>query len=261
MKHLILALFILLVPCATQAEEREVVIATSDWPPLIGRELPLHGMLGHLVELAFARKGMRVRYEFVPWARTYYMVVKGEADGAAYFYDSPKRKTVTHYSDPIFEEATVFFHFRGLKMPEWKHLQDLSGLRIGVVNGNTYTERFWELGKEGTLKLFPSNTAQENFQKLARGRIDVYPASSVVGKALIRNLFPPDKWNDFTYDPKPLIVRTGHLLFSKRTTDGDKLVTIFNQGLSELKSDGTYNRLMRDMKKGKYDPPAQTDPK
>lgn len=259
MKHLVLTLLILLAPCALHAQEREVVISSSDWPPMIGKDLPHQGFLGHLIARAFARQGMRIRYEFVPWARAYYMVVKGEVDASAYYYESDKRKTVTHYSDPLITDSTVFFHFRGLHIPKWEHLRDLSGLRIGVINGNTYTEEFWALGRKGVLNFFPSNTPRENFQKLARGRIDIYPSSAMIGKAVIRQLFPPDKWADFDHDPKPLIVRTGHLLFSKSTPDGDRLVTVFNEGLAELRRDGTYARMLRDLKKGKYDPPPLYD--
>ncbi|QJB55478.1 transporter substrate-binding domain-containing protein [Pseudodesulfovibrio sp. zrk46] len=258
MKTFLSILVLLLLPGLVSAMDREIVVASGEWPPWTGKALPHYGFINHVVEEAFAREGYTVTFEFYPWTRNIHLLEHGEIDAASYWYMNKRRQEFALYSAPLSEEEVVFFHLKGKKLPDWQDLSELMGYRIGMVHGIPYLDQLWELKSAGVLHLFFSNTEKENFQKLLRRRIDIFPSARRMGEEVLKNEFPPKERDVITYTPKALITHKGYILFPKNRPESEQLRKAFNTGLKKLRADGTYHRLFKAMDRGAYAlPPEQ----
>ncbi|NDV24401.1 hypothetical protein [Desulfovibrio sp. JC022] len=77
----VLVLGMLLFVCAVRpvSAEQVVTIATGEWPPYTGRNLPANGLCAEIVTEAFRVEGVKCRYKFYPWKRVLYMIKSGMA--------------------------------------------------------------------------------------------------------------------------------------------------------------------------------------
>lgn len=236
-----------------QAERKTITVATGEWAPWTGEDLPHNGFVCRVVEDVFNRAGYDVVFEFYPWQRAYAMVAHGRVDASAYWYESEKRKEDCYYSDPLTREEIVLFHLKTKPMKDWESLADLEGYRIGVSRGNTYTDRFWELGEQGMLTMELADSDLANFRKLLAGRIDIFPCSNHRGYTLLATHFPHDAVAALTHHETPLAEQTGHILFPKAKEGSLRLLQVFNEYLSRLKADGTYRRYIEALEYDAYD--------
>lgn len=248
----LLICMILLITCAAQAADREVRIATGEWVPWTGSALPHGGFINHVASLAFAKQGYTAIFEFYPWPRALEMVEYGTVHVSSYWFEDIQREKTCFYSAPINHETIVFFHRKDNPMKPWKNLIELKGYRIGVTKEVAYTEGFSRLGRHGTLKFYYSNTAEENFAKLLRGRVDIFPTAKLMGLQVLKSRFTPEEQEDIAHDRKSLTNSNGYLLFTKAHPRGRDLLKAFDLGLRQLHEDGTYDRLLSDLYEGKY---------
>ncbi|MGB8981981.1 MAG: transporter substrate-binding domain-containing protein [Anaerolineales bacterium] len=252
------------VPTATAAplpasplpvvEEGVVLIATGEWAPFSGVDLYENGFVLHVIREAYARQGIEVRYEFLPWERTYQAVL---AEGStytasAYWYRSSEREAECFYSEALNDEQMVFFFRKDKPLQNWGAYTDLDAFRIGTSQGITYPDDFTQLVAQGTVKAEEANDDETNFKKLLAGRIDLFPTTTVAGYELLRSKFTPAEIEQLDYHPKPLMVTTGHLLFARNNPMAEENLRIFNEGLAKLKSDGTYEQMQANLLAGKY---------
>ena len=102
------------------------------------------------------------------------------------------------------------------------------------------------------IKAQVTNTDQQNFAKLLKGRIDIFPSGLVNGYSVLQKEFDASESHLISFHPKPLSKTTGHLAFTRSRKNSENLLRIFNQGLAKLKKEGLYNKLMYDLLAGKY---------
>ncbi len=246
------------VPAATNQssnpDKNLLAISTGEWAPFSGEKLYENGFVLHVIREAFAREGLQVRFDFFPWERAYQsMLDQGSPYAAsAYWYQSAERESVCFYSEPIIEEEMVLFYRKAAPLENWSTLEDLKGYTIGTSIGITYPDEFKKLIESGVLTAEEAPDDELNFKKLLLGRIDLFPTTSVAGLELLRNKFTPAELDQLDYHKKPLLVSTGHLLFSKSHPDGEKNLAIFNSGLEKIIKDGTYEKMYADLLAGKY---------
>ncbi len=248
-----LLLFLMLTsPCIAQG--KTISISSSDWAPWTGKNLPHGGFVNHVVVEAFKRAGYTATVSFYPWPRAYELAVHGEVEASSFWYKNKARQEECFYSDPINKEEVVFFHLRGKLFPKWNDLMDLKNMSFAVNTGVTYTDEFWALSHRGFLKFHKSNTHEENFAKLLLGRVDAFPASKIMGLAVLKEHFTTEEQRHVVCAEKPLTVCNGYLIFGKETPESPKLVEAFNKGLKKLRKEGTYESLYQDLLNGEYDP-------
>lgn len=257
MKHLVtILILLLLIPTSAlsdaQPGDRNVVIATGEWPPLTGRELPHNGFVNHVVKEAFARQGYTVRFEFYPWTRNNYLIENGEIDASSYWYKNELREDYAIFSDVLSTEDVVLFHLKNKDLKPWSKLTELSPYRIGMVKGIYYADDFKELVEKGVLRAYYSGTEEENFHKLLRERIDIFPVAKRMGLEVLATNFTQEERTAITQDPGKISSHDGFLVFPKNKKDSEMLRNIFNAGLRELRKDGTYDRLLWNMDAGYY---------
>ena len=84
------------------AQDSTAHIATLDWPPYTGSELPAGGATTEVIRAAFANADMQIDVTYRPWKRAIDMAAKGNDDVIAYFpgYHCDHREGFVA-SDPI----------------------------------------------------------------------------------------------------------------------------------------------------------------
>jgi polar amino acid transport system substrate-binding protein len=241
-----------MVPSALAGET--ITIATLEYAPFSGKNLKFNGFVNHVITEAFNRKGYAVKFAYLPWKRAVTETNNGQYSALSYVYSSIDREKEFYLSDPISDEKIVFFHLKSNPIQNWQTLVDLKNYKIGATRGYTYNHEFWRAVESKQLKVEIADSDKQNYKKLFAGRIDLFPSALANGYSFLREEFSLSKVRLITYHPKPLSETTGHLAFSRGRKNSKNLLQLFNQGLAELKQEGLYDRLVKNLLDGKYQP-------
>jgi polar amino acid transport system substrate-binding protein len=93
---------------------------------------------------------------------------------------------------------------------------------------------------------------EQNFEKLIKGRIDIFPQDLDVGYEMIHKLFPKEQWEMFAHHPKPIKNDSFHVLLSKKVERNKQMLELFNRGLEKLKQSGKIEQYLEASRNGAY---------
>jgi polar amino acid transport system substrate-binding protein len=139
---------------------------------------------------------------------------------------------------------------------DWQTFSDLRGLTLGGGLEYSYGPAFDAFLERGEVPMERVSSDQQNFEKLLKGRIQLYPQERNVGLAALRNL--PGAAAQITHHPRPLLVNQSYLLFPKSLPGSDLLRQRFDQRLQQYRDSGRYQRYFDDLDQGKYSAPQAT---
>jgi len=234
------------LPHASASDASPVVLrlANGERPPYTAQHLPAHGCDSQVVSEIFAQEGVKVEYEFLPWARSLLLSQNGMVDGTLEWADTPEHRR-THFvsKDPLSRQQWVFFH-RKDKPVDWESLDDLPPRIIGLTIGYVYSDAFIGLQKQRPTMFHEAAGDLLNFKKLLTGRIDLFPMERAVGRHLIANSFSAEEQAELTAHPKPLSEFSPHLLLSRALRENKQRMQLFDQGMQRLKASGRYREIM-----------------
>ncbi|QJB55566.1 transporter substrate-binding domain-containing protein [Pseudodesulfovibrio sp. zrk46] len=245
-------LFAVFLLCPS-AQAEEIVVTNGEWPPYTSKEFKHGGYATRICTQAFAIGGMDVRYMWMPWKRGYESARSGPAMGTFTWNKTREGEKHFYYSDPVFAPQTVIFHTRGSSF-DWWTPDDFGHLRVGATLGYLYEDELRKAVNRHGGKLEIAPTDEINFQKLAAGRIDVFPCAKEVGLYLMRHKLPPGSADTINYHPRLLLEATAYLLISKRIHNGPDIIKRFNEGLQILRDSGKYDEYHFESLRGEYMP-------
>ena len=232
-----LALVLLALASASVAQDGPVRLATLDWPPYIATDLPRQGYVAEVAREAFARAGVEVELNFLPWKRTLEETRSGKFHAYLPEYFDYRRMRDFVFSTP-FPGGPLALMVRADSRLEYKTLHDLEGVRIGVVRGYVNTRAFDSADFLTKEEFVDDETC---LRMLLSGRVDavvadVNVANYIVGQRLgrvgvVRPLAPA------------LGDRLLYVCFPKSRPDHMERLTQFNTGLSAMRCDGSLARL------------------
>ncbi|MES9997571.1 transporter substrate-binding domain-containing protein [Desulfovibrio aminophilus] len=234
----LLVLLPLLLVVALPARAGGVRLATLDWEPYIGRNLPGNGYVAEVVREAFRRQGYTVTFEFMPWARAVAMARTGEIDGylpeyAGQNFDGDFFLSASFPGGPL-----GFFKLRSRDI-FWSTLDDLKPYRIGVVRGRVNTAAFD--ARPDMIKEAVTGDLQ-NLRKLAIGRVDLVLADRNVGLFLAQKYMGADA-ERIEFMLPVLEEKALHIRFPIVKPDSLTLVRAFDAGLASMSADGSLGML------------------
>ncbi|WP_097459059.1 substrate-binding periplasmic protein [Mangrovitalea sediminis] len=221
-----------------------VYITTNDWPPYVDVGAPDLGPLARVINRVFNEAGYKVKYVVQPWKRDKKLVVDGHADALMPAYCSPDRVKYYLCSEPLVTGKLVLFHRTDFPF-QWKTVKDLEGLKIGATLGYYYGADFERMEKAGKLQILRIASDETNMRLLMMGRIQLFPQDEAVGYAMIKQLFPRDRWHDITNAPRPLHRESLYLLFTRATPRGRHLMDVFNKGLLKLRNQNQLQDMLQ----------------
>lgn len=151
-----------------------------------------------------------------------------------------ERQRFMRFSDPMEYMSTVLWKLRTDTRPCWKSLDDLAGLRIGVVDGYRYGEEWQKAVAAGRFLLegnMDRNPNRANFRMLLEGRLDMVVCDLRLGEYLKKENAPlfdnvvacPGKFGGDT----PLCVPVSLLYFKNHGLSPEEFLARFNARLGE----------------------------
>lgn len=254
-KTLFVAVCLLLGVFVQASEQPELKISVGDWPPYLSSDLKHNGVIAHLISDLLADEGYRVSFQFLPWPRAYSSAAAGHFDATAVWMHKDEREADFLFSAPLLDEQFVFFHLKSLPF-DWRSFADLSGMKLGGGLEYSYGPRFDAFLAEGKVKIERVSHDQQNFDKLLKERVTLYPQEINVGYASLRSHFSAAEQARITHHPKPLLINHSYLMLPKSLKGSPALLARFNQRLQHYRKSGRYQRYFDDLQQGKY----QTEP-
>jgi len=241
-------LLILLTATISKANST-IRITNGEWEPYLSEYCYGYGLASHIISESFKLEGITVKWGFFPWKRSYEVAKMGAWDASATWSPKKDRNKDFWFTEPVFYVSYVFFYSQGRKIP-W---ENLDGHIIGLSRGYTYGEEIKTFIKKRNLIVDVTTKDEQNFIRLLKGRIALFPNDLIVGYSQIRNTFPPEEVRMFKHYPKVFDTSTSNLIISKNCKNGQFFLEKFNSGLSKLKKSGRFDQMIKDLSSGKYD--------
>ncbi len=94
---------------------------------------------------------------------------------------------------------------------------------------------------------------KQNFGKLLRGRIDLYPQELRVGLAQLQSQLDPASAALITHSQTPFLRNDSFVMFPRKMPDSAKLRDQFNQQLQQAIASGRYQRYFERLARGNID--------
>jgi len=222
------------------AQEKVIVLANeTSWAPYYGKELKNGGYTTEIIVEAMARVGYKVKIKWLPWNRAVSLAVKGTYDGLGACYYNEQRAKNFVYTDSIGDTQTVFFKLKS-KDIKYNTLEDLKAYKIGTAKNYGYPEKFLNASY---LNKIEAPKLDFNIKKLLKGRVDVVIGTKKVTQHLLNNSYSDEKSKIDIMEPaidKMLL----YVAFSKNNAGYKQKVEDFNKGLSIIKADETFNKIL-----------------
>jgi ABC-type amino acid transport substrate-binding protein len=234
---------------AAEAPKETVELATTEWAPYIGQQLPEQGYVHILATRAFAHAGYEVRIRYYPWARALALAREGSVAGLLPEYYDAGRTGEFAYSDG-FPGGPVGFYARRdrqLKIPPSlatkpeRALATLKHLRFGVVRGYLNAPAF---DSAPGLKREEARDDLTNLRKLYHGRVDAIVIDRHVAEHLLRTAVP-EFADELEYLEPPLARHLLYVAFSRTAAGHQTLRRAFNRGLEQLEVSGELAAIRR----------------
>lgn len=222
--------------------QQTIRIATGEFAPWTGQQLPDNGHVNHIIAAAFATQGVTVEFVYLPWKRAFEEARLGKFDATSYWYENSERREAMLFSDPLIVNRTVFFQRTNSDAIRWKNFGDLSQYRMSATLGFTYTEDFYRAVDAQVINPIMVPSDIQNIKLLMADRVDLFATDEMSGFYMAAQL---------SIDPRKLKViepalsaPEGYLLASKTHPNAQALINTFNQGLKQLKKNGSYRKIL-----------------
>lgn len=240
MPAFLLVLLFLALPA--QAIE-DIRLTNGEWSPYLGQDLPHHGVASRIVEEAFALEGIRVRWQFYPWARALQHAESGKSDGSAIWLRSPEREQAFYVSEPVVDSGYYLFHRKDHPI-DWREVGDLEPLRLGAAIDYDYGPAFQQAEQQGRLQVQRLSSEEQGLRMLLAKRLDAFPIDKVVAFDLLYSQFSREEREQLSFHPVPLRSDSLHLLLSRKVPGNAERMARFNRGLKALQDSGKVSQYL-----------------
>lgn len=238
-KCTLLVVFCLLFRGELAADDKNIEIVATEYPPYYGSELQNKGFITEIVVAAFARSGYDSTVRFLPWQRAFDGAKAGKYTVLYTMWYRKEREEWFEFSDALPANEVGFFKRVGDDI-SFNNFSDLKPYTIGVVRGYVNPPGFDEAGL--TTEVVDNDAL--NLNKLLRGRIDLVLIDKIVGQHIL-NINHAQHKHEVEWMKPPVTVETQHLVVSKRAPDSRAILDNFNRGLAAIIADGTVSQITR----------------
>lgn len=239
LRHLALALLFVL----GGAHAETLRVATLEWEPYVGPDLPGKGLATRILNEALALNGDKAEVVFLPWQRALNESREGHYDALMPAYLSADRSRDFYTSMPLLDSQLGFFHRRDRAIAyNPADLNSLRPYRIGVVRGYVNQADFDAadfLNKEVV------TSDWQNLEKLLRGRLDLAVVDRYTGYQLLARNAPALR-EQLEFIQPPLEVKPLYVLIPKVRSGGEALAANLDRSLRTLRQSGRLQQLIAD---------------
>lgn len=221
-----------------------ICIDAAGWPPYSYKDPSVKGKsIGITVDIIseiLSRKGLKFEIKTLPWKRCLKYVEAGKYHIVIDASRNPEREKNFFISDPIYTiRHGLFYEKSKFDGSVIKTTQDVNKFKIGGILGYNF-----DVYKFNTSKIDQgAKTSEALLVKLRAGRhdfvigyVEIFEAMAKMGRFDLSGL----GWIEIP-ETIPLVF---HMMFT-RNEKGKKILGIVNEGLKQLKDDGTYNKIFK----------------
>ena len=249
----LLALWLFLTcQSALAAPGRVLNIIVGEWPPFVSEQSKQHGPVAHLISDLFKEAGYQVKFHFAPWGRVYSLAANSQLyDATAVWMHKPEREQDFLFSEAVLQEQFVFFSLKSRQL-QAERLEQIIGMRLGGDIAYSYGPELDKMVADGKVTQQKVTDVKQNFGKLLRGRIDLYPQELRVGLAELQSQLDPASAALITHSQTPFLRNDSFVMFPRKMPDSAKLRDQFNQQLQQAIASGRYQRYFERLSRGDY---------
>ncbi|GAB3016113.1 substrate-binding periplasmic protein [Bowmanella dokdonensis] len=231
MKTLAAFVFVSLFSLGLQAET--VHLTSLSWPPYAEKGLPKQGASVAVARAAFASMGHELVVDFFPWSRAVKLAGDANSKYVGYFPEYHYESDEFLFSKPMGQGPLGLVENTASPIT-WTSVADLSQYSIGIVQDYVNTEELDAKIASGEIRAQAVVSDDKNVLKVGAGRVDAAVIDANVLSYLLKN-DPSLKamQGKVQMNSKLLVNKDLHIAF-KHSPEGQKWLTIFNQGLDKI---------------------------
>jgi methyl-accepting chemotaxis protein/ABC-type amino acid transport substrate-binding protein len=185
----------------------------------------------------FDRMQKRFKVEFLPWDDCIALVQEKKADMIFALNRTRERENFLYYpKEHNALSESVFFIKKG-SQHQYDTWEDLRGVKIGVVDGYSYSGRFMDVQ---FLKRVPAKSNETNFVRLDQGTIDMLICDKLVGIYLAKKI---GVFENITFLPKAVNQSLLYVGFSQKP-ENETIADAYSKILTAMKKSGEYDQII-----------------
>jgi polar amino acid transport system substrate-binding protein len=226
-----------LLSSLTFAQEKSLSILAAHFPPY-EFETPVDGLRGfdiEVVEAAYQRVGINIKYEFLPWPRAVELTYSGKAFALLSCAWNKKRSQHLYFSNEISSTTYGYFFRKDEQIPTFTSLTELKDMKVVAVRGYSTQMKLKDL----SIEHIAARNNKIALNLLHNGRVDFFYGSVEANLYIAKQMGISQYLGVNTLEaPIPY-----HLCISQKWPNSKYLLDQFNKGLSEIKNDGTFTAI------------------
>ena len=224
----------------TLANATQLNVATSEWVPYVGKNLPKQGLAIDIVNTALQRAGYQPVVTIDVWTRTLQGADVGVYDLIAAAWYNKKRAEHFTFSKPyLYNEIKLLKHVDSDF--QYHADADLDGRMVGVINNYAYGEKFDQA--RGMIRI-PGTQVLENILRVLNREIELTLDDERVLKYEIKHNIDTNK-DKLVILPKSLSKNGLYIAVSKKNPKHKEIAQAFDKAIADMKKDGTFERIIK----------------
>lgn len=234
----IAAIIYILVAINVMAQTESLKLSSDVWPPFTNVEEE-KAIAMDIVKEALNSININVNFEIVNFGLVMDKIVSGESDGCAALWWDKSREEYLVFSDPYLQNQLVLVGRKGSDV-EVSSFTELENIRIGLVENYAYGD---SLLNEKRIQIVYGNSDQQNLERLLSNQIDYFLVDALIIQYLLK--YQLNDVSEFLeIGAYPLITKHLHLAIRKDIPDADQIITMFNDAITKMMADGSYNEIL-----------------
>lgn len=225
----------------SRAEERRVVLACNDFPPLKIEHPGADGLQGTdvdaIAEIA-RRAGLRLESQFMPWKRGYAEASEGIVDGLCSCSYREDRAALFHFSEAIGKTSVGIFHAPGETPDPITSLAEISGThigKVGVVKGYNLEAEL----DDAKIAHVAVSGDQQAYDMLINHRLDhLYSFRAPIDFIALHQSGRMVPYSEMRASPY-------FICLSKKVPDAAAMMPRINAAIAAMQADGTFEAIQR----------------
>jgi polar amino acid transport system substrate-binding protein len=218
--------------------------AIGNFQPYFSDDMPEKGAIAVVVRAAMAASDVDVEFDFYPWSRALEMAKRGEVAGSPGWTRTPERDADFIFSEPFVNCVDGVFFLKD-KPLAFSSVKDFRGRRIGVIVNLTYGAEFADGLARGDFRVEAAPASENLVRMLLLGRVDAVVLNRSVAAQVLAGLSKEEAERIQASDT-PFLLKPWRLAVGKSHPEAKKIIAAFDAGLSKIRRNGSYRRLMSD---------------
>jgi len=236
---LIQLMIIFLVITASLASSTEILVVGADqWPPFADINESGKGICFVITEEAFSVGNYMIDKKIMPAKRLMNQAETLRVDAICNLWYNEKRNEKYLFSKAYLYNS-VHLWVLSDKEIEFNHLKDLTDLKIGIISGYYNGQEFDSA--DYLNKVIVNDTSENLIRLLINKRVDIVVCDKIVAESIIKK---KGLSGQLKYLDKPLFQAGLHLAVSREHPGGEEIISAFNSGIREIKTNGRYLEIL-----------------